>query len=66
MLTLRLNDLGNYGCFLDCAEKQSQPLYTEATVNLIRRGPMSPLLKHCESASCSFLFRVNCFLLLRF
>ncbi|XP_031396254.1 protein GAMETE EXPRESSED 2 isoform X2 [Punica granatum] len=46
VLTLKLNDLGNYGRFPECTEKLSQPLYAEASVNLIRRSPMSSLLAH--------------------
>ncbi|KAF8017474.1 hypothetical protein BT93_H2599 [Corymbia citriodora subsp. variegata] len=46
VLTLSLNDLGNYGCYPDCAEMSSLPLYTEASVNLIRRNPMNSLLAH--------------------
>ncbi|XP_056168566.1 protein GAMETE EXPRESSED 2 isoform X2 [Syzygium oleosum] len=46
VLTLSLNDLGNYGCYPDCAEMSSLPLYTEASVNLIRRNPINPLLAH--------------------
>ncbi|XP_010027085.2 protein GAMETE EXPRESSED 2 [Eucalyptus grandis] len=46
VLTLSLNDLGNYGCYPDCVEMSSLPLYTEASVNLIGRNLMSPLLAH--------------------
>ncbi|KAL5539922.1 hypothetical protein UlMin_043061 [Ulmus minor] len=46
MLRVTVNDMGNYGCFLDCAEKASMPLYTEAAVNLIRRRPMTSFLSH--------------------
>lgn len=38
--------MGHYGCYLDCTEKVSMPLRAEATVNLIRRRPVSPLLAH--------------------
>ncbi|OWM74055.1 hypothetical protein CDL15_Pgr008366 [Punica granatum] len=31
VLTLKLNDLGNYGRFPECTEKLSQPLYAEAS-----------------------------------
>lgn len=46
VLTFAINDLGNYGCYSDCAEIISMPLSAEATVNLIRRNPMSSLLAH--------------------
>ncbi|KAJ7955133.1 protein GAMETE EXPRESSED 2 [Quillaja saponaria] len=46
VLTVTLNDMGNFGCYPDCADGLSVPLYTEATVNLIRRRPMSSLVAH--------------------
>ncbi|KAI3966935.1 hypothetical protein MKX01_017586 [Papaver californicum] len=47
ILTITVNDMGNYGCYYrNCAEKISLPLFTEATVNLIRRRPMSSTLSH--------------------
>ncbi|KAK2645593.1 hypothetical protein Ddye_020788 [Dipteronia dyeriana] len=46
VLTVKLNDMGHFGCYSDCAEKISMPLYAEATVNLIRRKPMSSFLAH--------------------
>ncbi|WVY92063.1 hypothetical protein V8G54_037577 [Vigna mungo] len=46
VLTMTLNDMGNYGCFPDCADGMSMPLYTEATVNLMRKQPMSSFLAH--------------------
>ncbi|KAK4265789.1 hypothetical protein QN277_026795 [Acacia crassicarpa] len=46
VLTLKLNDMGNYGCYPDCSEGMSLPLNTEATVNLMRKRPMSSLLAH--------------------
>jgi hypothetical protein len=48
ILTVTLNDMGNYGCYPDCAERVSLPLYTEAAVNLIRRRPMSSLVAHSK------------------
>uniref|UniRef100_A0A5B7BHD6 Uncharacterized protein n=1 Tax=Davidia involucrata TaxID=16924 RepID=A0A5B7BHD6_DAVIN len=45
-LTVKINDMGNYGCYPDCAEQLSVPLFAEATVNLIRRRPMSSLVAH--------------------
>ncbi|KAJ6366475.1 hypothetical protein OIU77_002959 [Salix suchowensis] len=44
VLTLKLNDMGHYGCSSDCTDKIAVPLYAEATVHLIRRGSMSSLL----------------------
>ncbi|OVA13441.1 Filamin/ABP280 repeat-like [Macleaya cordata] len=46
VLTVTVNDMGNYGCYPDCAERMSLPLFTEATVNLIRRRPMSSIMAH--------------------
>ncbi|KAB5548395.1 hypothetical protein DKX38_011801 [Salix brachista] len=44
ILTVKLNDMGHYGCSSDCTDKIAVPLYAEATVHLIRRGSMSSLL----------------------
>ncbi|XP_031277218.1 protein GAMETE EXPRESSED 2-like isoform X3 [Pistacia vera] len=46
VLTVKVNDMGHYGCYPDCAEKFFVPLQAEATVNLIRRRPMSSLVAH--------------------
>ncbi|KAE9598912.1 hypothetical protein Lalb_Chr15g0086041 [Lupinus albus] len=46
VLTLTLNDMGNHGCYPDCAEGMSMPLYTEAMVNLMKKEPMSSFLAH--------------------
>ncbi|KAK7329466.1 hypothetical protein VNO77_23635 [Canavalia gladiata] len=46
VLTLTLNDMGNYGCYPDCADGMSTPLYTEVMVNLMRKQPMSSFLAH--------------------
>ncbi|KAL9670586.1 hypothetical protein QQ045_008139 [Rhodiola kirilowii] len=43
ILTLTINDLGNYGCHEDCVEKLSKPLFSDATMKLVRRKPMSSL-----------------------
>ncbi|KAK9161608.1 hypothetical protein Syun_007949 [Stephania yunnanensis] len=43
VLTVTINDMGNYGCYPDCEEGMSLPLFVEATINLIRRRPMSSL-----------------------
>ncbi|KAK7290371.1 hypothetical protein RIF29_04747 [Crotalaria pallida] len=48
VLTLTLNDLGNHGCYPDCEEGMSMPLYIEATVNLMRKQPMSSFLAHSK------------------
>lgn len=48
VLTLTLNDMGNYGCYPDCADGMSVPLYTETTVNLMRKQPMSSFLAHSK------------------
>ncbi|WZZ36656.1 hypothetical protein YC2023_020057 [Brassica napus] len=46
ILTLKMSDMGNYGCFLDCAERISLPLHAVARVNLIRKRPLSSLAAH--------------------
>ena len=46
--TLTLNDMGNYGCYPDCEEEMSMPLYTEAIVNLMRKQPMDSFLAHSK------------------
>ncbi|CAH2065290.1 unnamed protein product [Thlaspi arvense] len=43
ILTLKLSDMGNYGCSLDCTERISLPLHAKAQVNLIRKRPLSAL-----------------------
>ncbi|KAE8730932.1 hypothetical protein F3Y22_tig00002841pilonHSYRG00035 [Hibiscus syriacus] len=40
-LTVKVNDLGRYGCYSDCIDRITKPLVVEATVNLIKRKPMS-------------------------
>ncbi|XP_024922274.2 protein GAMETE EXPRESSED 2 isoform X2 [Ziziphus jujuba] len=46
VLTVTVNDMGNYGCYPDCADKISVPLYTEASINLIRRKPINSVVAH--------------------
>lgn len=46
VLTVTINDMGKYGCFLDCDEMMSKPLFAKATINLMRRRPMSSLVAH--------------------
>ncbi|XP_012857050.1 PREDICTED: protein GAMETE EXPRESSED 2-like [Erythranthe guttata] len=46
VLTLTVNDLGNYGCYPNCDEAISMSLFAESTVNLIRHRPMSSLVAH--------------------
>ncbi|XP_038991742.1 protein GAMETE EXPRESSED 2-like [Hibiscus syriacus] len=41
VLTVKVNDLGRYGCDLDCVDRITKPLVAEATVNLIKGKPMS-------------------------
>ncbi|KAI0514236.1 hypothetical protein KFK09_010271 [Dendrobium nobile] len=41
LLTITVNDLGNYGCYLDCTDIMSFPLSVEATVILIKRRPLN-------------------------
>ncbi|GMP76486.1 hypothetical protein CsSME_00033135 [Camellia sinensis var. sinensis] len=46
VLTVKINDMGNYGCYPDCAEKMSMPLFAEANINLMRKRPMKSLVAH--------------------
>ncbi|XP_039024925.1 protein GAMETE EXPRESSED 2-like [Hibiscus syriacus] len=41
VLTVKVNDLGRYGCHSDCIDRITKPLVVEATVNLIKGKPMS-------------------------
>lgn len=61
-LTIKISDLGHFGCYLDCAERISLPMYAEATVNLTRRRPMSPLLAHTLGSAIVIEFVVVFFL----
>ncbi|KAF5198877.1 Gamete expressed [Thalictrum thalictroides] len=62
VLTVMANDMGNYGCYPDCGENMSVPLFTEATVNLIRRKPMSSLMAHALGSASVIEFIVIFFL----
>ncbi|KAJ9536923.1 hypothetical protein OSB04_029656 [Centaurea solstitialis] len=46
ILKVNVNDMGWYGCYPDCAEMMSVPLITEATVNLLTKMPVPPLVDH--------------------
>ncbi|GER52166.1 gamete expressed 2 [Striga asiatica] len=46
VLTVTVNDLGNYGCYPDCSEMMSESLFVESTVNLVKHKPMSSLAAH--------------------
>ncbi|KAK5840705.1 hypothetical protein PVK06_009608 [Gossypium arboreum] len=46
VLTVKLSDLGHHGCYSDCVDRVTKALVAEATVNLIRRKPMSSLAVH--------------------
>lgn len=41
-----MNDMGNYGCFPNCAENISKFLLTEVNVNLIKRRPLNSKATH--------------------
>jgi hypothetical protein len=64
ILTVKLNDMGHYGCSSDCTDKIAVPLHAEATVQLIRRRSMSSLLAHSKyqhflSATRCIFFSLN-------
>lgn len=46
LLVVVTNDMGDYGCYWDCAEIRSMPLLAKAIVNLIRRKLMSALFAY--------------------
>ncbi|XP_040999914.1 protein GAMETE EXPRESSED 2 isoform X4 [Juglans microcarpa x Juglans regia] len=58
VLTITLNDMGNHGCYPDCAERVSLPLYTTAAVNLIRKRPMSSFVAHALGSAIVIEFLV--------
>ncbi|XP_031277217.1 uncharacterized protein LOC116135641 isoform X2 [Pistacia vera] len=62
VLTVKVNDMGHYGCYPDCAEKFFVPLQAEATVNLIRRRPMSSLVAHTLGSAIVIEFIMVLFL----
>ncbi|KAK8964824.1 Protein GAMETE EXPRESSED 2 [Platanthera guangdongensis] len=41
LLTITVNDMGNYGCYSDCTDIMSAPLSTEANVILIKKRPLN-------------------------
>ncbi|KAL8517477.1 hypothetical protein ACS0TY_015650 [Phlomoides rotata] len=62
VLMLTVNDLGNHGCYPDCAETMSVSLSAESTVNLVKHEPLSSFAAHTlgstiilESIIVSFL-----------
>ncbi|XP_019107950.2 protein GAMETE EXPRESSED 2 isoform X1 [Beta vulgaris subsp. vulgaris] len=46
ILTIVINDMGNYGCFPGCAENISKPLLAEVNINLIKRKPLNSGATH--------------------
>ncbi|XP_052620731.1 protein GAMETE EXPRESSED 2 isoform X1 [Lactuca sativa] len=47
VLTVSVNDMGWYGCYPeDCQEMMSVPLISEASINLIRKMPVDPVVAH--------------------
>nr|XP_009757468.1 PREDICTED: protein GAMETE EXPRESSED 2 [Nicotiana sylvestris] len=46
ILTVTVNDMGNYGCYPDCTEMMSMPHFVEASVSLMRERPLSSLFAH--------------------
>ncbi|KAK9139316.1 hypothetical protein Scep_008997 [Stephania cephalantha] len=58
VLTVTINDMGNYGCYPDCEEGMSLPLFVEATINLIRRRPMSSLSARGSLVMMEFIMMI--------
>lgn len=48
VLTVKVNDIGNYGCYPNCHEIMSMSLSAEATITLVKGRLMSSLLAHCK------------------
>ncbi|KAL3648666.1 hypothetical protein CASFOL_005069 [Castilleja foliolosa] len=46
VLSLSVNDLGNYGCYESCDEMMSVNLFAEVSVNLVKNRPMSSFAAH--------------------
>ena len=48
ILTVTVNDMGNYGRNANYVDKVSLPLFAEAVINIIKRRPISSVAAHCE------------------
>nr|GFA70692.1 hypothetical protein [Tanacetum cinerariifolium] len=46
VMRVRVNDMGRYGCYPDCADMKLVPLEAEATINLISRMPINSVVAH--------------------
>lgn len=58
VLTITINDMGNYGCFPDCTANVSKPLQVEANINLIKRKPLTSKAAHALGFMIIFEFVV--------
>ncbi|CAH1453869.1 unnamed protein product [Lactuca virosa] len=57
VLTVSVNDMGWYGCYPeDCQQMMSAPLISEATINLIRKMPVDPVVAHCKLHLCNHIY----------
>lgn len=48
VLKITVNDMGKYGCFPDCSEMMSKPLFAEANIKLRRGRLMGSVVAHCK------------------
>ncbi|XP_031479988.1 protein GAMETE EXPRESSED 2 [Nymphaea colorata] len=52
VLTITVNDMGNYGCYPeDCSWMKTAPLLTRINIDIIKRGPLRPLLARSLGAA---------------
>ncbi|KAF3794261.1 GAMETE EXPRESSED 2 protein [Nymphaea thermarum] len=52
VLTITVNDMGNYGCYPeDCSWMKTAPLLTRINLDIIKRGPLRPLLARSLGAA---------------
>ncbi|KAL1807376.1 hypothetical protein ACET3Z_024366 [Daucus carota] len=56
VLKITVNDMGKYGCFPDCSEMMSKPLFAEAIVMLRRGRLMSSVAAHSLGSAIMFEF----------
>ncbi|CAN1194423.1 Protein GAMETE EXPRESSED 2 [Linum perenne] len=62
VLTVKLNDMGHYGCSSDCVEKISVPMFATATVSLVQGKPMGLLASHSIGIAVILEFIIVSFL----
>ncbi|KAK1390459.1 Gamete expressed 2 [Heracleum sosnowskyi] len=56
VLKITVNDMGKYGCFPDCSEMMSKPLFAEAIIKLRRGRLMNSVVAHSLASAIVFEF----------